>query len=132
MYYVVIDSESLVDPLILNDFDFIKVIIEHEPKSESAQYHHVFFLSFPEAKAVTVIKKFSKSLKPGWYAFFWNKDILTIAFTKKRFNLKLPNPWNSAEYQKLKEHGRNLGIQEEFLDFQNYFERYKKILEKNL
>lgn len=123
MFNAVIDTESLKDPRLINNFQISKVKVEYEPNSEVNKYHHVFFVKINPELLNQKIKALAQEIKNGWYAFFWNDQELLIVFNKKSFKVLLDNP----DYSEAQSYGRSVGIQEEFLDLKNYFERYKKI-----
>lgn len=131
MFYAVIDTESLSDPKIVNSFKQLRVEVEYEPNSTASKYHHVFFLQIKDEEVGKQMDKFSREMKDGWYAFFWNNKILYIIFNKERFRVGLPVKKQDLEYLKSQEYGRLIGIQGEFLDFDKYFKRYDRIASKN-
>ena len=123
MYFAVIDTESLADPRIINDFPIFKVVIEYEPNSEANKYHHIFFIKIKSEEIDKKISKISQEMKNGWYAFFWDDQYLLIVYNNKTFKVTQKNP----DYSAAQNYGRLVGIQGEFLDFKTYFDRYKKI-----
>lgn len=124
MYHAVIDTESLKDPRIINQFSVAKVIVEFEPNSEANKYHHVFFVKIQPEEVKQKIQAIAKEMKNGWYAFFWNDQNLYIVYNQKTFAVLVNNP----DYVAAQNYGRSVGIQDEFLDFKKYFERYRSII----
>ncbi len=94
-------SESLKNPVILNDFEVIRVIVEHHPEFEGEpKIWHDFKLKVDDDKIIEVCNKISKEIKEEWYAHFWNDDILYVILPDKVF--KMPREdgnWKSSEYQ---------------------------------
>jgi hypothetical protein len=131
MFFTVIDTESLIDPRIINSFKPFKVEIEYEPNSQANKYHHVFFLGLDEENLEKQIELFSQQMKDGWYAFFWNQEIFYIVFNKQRFLVKLPDPEKDENYIKAQNYGKSVEIQENFLNFKEYWERYNRIALEN-
>ena len=121
MTYAIIDSESLNNPTILNDFNQIKVTIQYEPNSSANKYHHNFLLKIDDDSHHRIIDKIQKEMKKGWYLFFWNENKLTVVFDKKSFEMDLPINKQSLEYRAAQEHGRIQDIQEEYIDYVRYF-----------
>lgn len=126
MYHAVIDTESLKDPRIINQFQVSKVIVEFEPNSEVNKYHHIFFIKIKSAEIDKKINLIAKEMKNGWFAFFWNKKDLYIVFNKAIFKVDQTKLLKDREYLKAQDFGRSIGIQEEFLDYKRYFDRYSK------
>jgi len=77
-----------------------------------------------------VIAKIQKEMFPGWYSFFWRKNLLYIVFNSKFFKLNLPSGWSSAEYKTARQFGRSQEIPETYLDFKKYFQPYLKMGKK--
>ena len=127
MYFAVIDTESLKDPRIINQFQISKVIVEYEPNSEANKYHHIFFIKINPEEIEKKIDSIAKEMKDGWYAFFWDDEFLFIAFDKQTFKVTQTKLEKDTQYIKAQKYGRSVGIQDEFLNFKDYFERYKKL-----
>lgn len=128
MYYGVVESESLENPLILNSFNPIKIRIEHHPQSITSVYWHVYLLSVSDQSIREEAEKFATQMKYGWYAVFWNEEKAHIVFTNKIFILTKEDDWQSKEYLKVKEYGINHGIQAEYMDFNKNFKAYNKLV----
>ena len=120
-YNALIDSASLKNPTILNDFSQIKITINHEPHSETAKYHYNFLLEIPKEKMNSAIIKIQKQMFPGWYFFFWNKKTLFVVFNTRKFKINLPGGWQSANYKTAQSFGKKQGISVKYLDFKKYF-----------
>lgn len=127
MFYAVIDTESLHDPRLINDFDQLRVMVEHEPNSEASKYHHVFFLKLSQDDEGNFSNKVIKNMKQGWFAFLWNEDFLRVYFRDRHFDFKFLD-WPNEKYQEMIEYARGLNIQEEFLGIKEYFERYNNLV----
>jgi len=127
MYYAVIDSSSLKNPTILNNYKHLKVTIQFEPHSSASKYHHNFLLQFPDNVVDQAIIDIQKEMLYSWYSFFWNDCVLNIVFDKKRYQINIPIELSSKKYTSAQEFGKTQGIQEEYLDFVKYFKPYYKI-----
>ncbi len=94
-------SESLKNPVILNGFEVIRVIVEHHPEFEGEpKICHDFKLKIDDDKIVEVCNKISKEIKEEWYAHFWNDDILYVVLPDKVFKMpREDGDWKSPEYQ---------------------------------
>lgn len=108
-YKGTIVQESLFDDRCLNDFEIIgfRVTKEDDPQNR----WHLFTVFASEEN----LEKVAANLKPEkWYAHFWNGDDVIAIFPNKTFSFKHSDKstWSEAI-----EHGRNLGIPEEQLDF---------------
>lgn len=127
MYHAAIDTESLKDPRIVNKLQISKAVIEHEPKSEANKYHHIFFVKIEPEEIENKINLIAKEIKDGWYAFFWDDQSLFIVFNKRSFKVKISILEKDQQYREAQDYGRSVGIQDEFLNFKEYFDRYKEI-----
>ena len=130
MFYAIIDSASLKNPTILNRYHKREVTVSYEPESTANKYHYNFFLEIKTKDIEKVIAKIQKEMFPGWYSFFWRKNLLYIVFNSKFFKLNLPSGWSSAEYKEAKKFGRSQEIPETYLDFKKYFQPYLKMGKK--
>ena len=130
MYFAVIDTESLNDPRIINNLQLAKVIIEYEPNSDANKYHHIFFLKINPEEIEKKIHLIAGEMKDSWYAFFWNDEFLFIVFNKQTFKVTQSKLEKDRQYINAQDYGRSVGIQNEFLSYKEYFERYKNISKK--
>ncbi len=128
MYYALIDSSSLKNPTILNNYEHLKVTIQYEPNSSASKYHHNFLLQFPDADIDQKIAAFQKEMLYSWYSFFWNANLLYIVFDEKRFIVSIPNGWLTDEMKDAQKYGKSQGIAEEYLDFKVYFKPYQDMV----
>jgi len=119
MYYGVVDSWSLKNPTILNDFPQIKVSVQYEPHSDVSKYHYNFLLKSVDDP---MIERIQKEMKKGWFSFFWNEEIFCIAFDAKSFKIALPNDWSSQSYKGAQDFARSQGIQNEYVDFKKHYD----------
>ena len=105
-------SESLKNPMVLNDFETIKVVIENHPECEGGpKIWHDFKLKVDDDKIIDVCNKISREMKETWYAHFWNRDIVYVVLSDKVF--KMPREegnWQSSEYQECKKYAIEHGI----------------------
>ena len=125
MYFAAIDTESLNNPLIVNGFDQIKVIIDHEQNSKASEYHHVFIIRIADKNLDQVLAKIRKLLKKGWYSLYWKGNIVLVQYKDKFFKLSLKDL--STHIEALK-YGQAQEIEREFLNFRKYISRYKKFI----
>lgn len=128
MYYALIDSSSLKNPTILNNYEHLKVTIQFEPNSSASKHHHNFLLQFPDASIDQIIANFQKEMLYSWYSFFWNDKMLYIVFDKKRFLIDIPHGWSSDQMKQAQEFGRTQGIAEEYLNFKVYFKPHEAMV----
>ena len=110
-------SESLNNPEILDKFKKIYVKTEEHPESEEAKVWHLFKIEIDDKDITKVAKQFSKLLKDKWYAHFWNGKVVYVIFPNKVFMIPQEKKWSSNEFQKVKEYGMKIGIEEQYLDF---------------
>ena len=127
MFYAIIDSASLKNPTILNDFKPRKITVSYEPESKTAKYHYNFLLEFKNDKIMTVIPKIQKEMLLSWYTFFWDENILYIVFKTRKFQIDLLNGWTSEEYKTAQKFGKTQNIPDDYLDFKKYFKPTKEI-----
>lgn len=125
MYHAIIDSASLKNPTILNNYEHLKVTVQFEPQSTVSKYHYIFLLQFPDTAVDQAIAALQQKMLPSWYSFFWNDTSVNIVFYTARFLVNLPDGWTSKEAMKAKEFGKSQGIAEEYLDFQSQLKPYR-------
>jgi hypothetical protein len=110
-------SESLKNPTILNNFEAIKVIVEHHPEFEGEpKIWHDFKLKIADDKIIDVCDNIAKEIKEEWYAHFWNNDTLYVVLPHKVF--KMPREdgnWQSSAYQECKHYAMEHGVEEQYL-----------------
>lgn len=130
MYYALIDSSSLKNPTILNNYKHLKVFIQYEPSSSANKYHHNFLLQVPDDDVNKLIAEIQKEMLRSWYSFFWNERVLNIVFDKKQFSVNLPNGWSLNQARQAQKFGKSQGISEEYLDFKVYFKPYEDMAQE--
>ena len=117
MYKGFILSESLKNPIILNDFEIVKVIVEHhqEHKGEPKIWHD-FKVKINEKEIINVCNKLAKEIKNEWYAHFWNKKSVYIVLSNKVFKIpREDNNWQSPLYQEFKKYAIKHGIEQRYI-----------------
>ena len=124
MFYAIIDSASLKNPTILNDFPHKKITVTFEPQSSTNKYHYNFLLEIKTDNIGNVISKLQKEMLSSWYSFFWSKSKLYIVFNSKKFEIRLPGGWISKEYKSAQQFGRSQNIPQEYLNFKKYFKPF--------
>ncbi len=117
MYKGFVLSESLKNPLILNDFEKIYVKVESHPEAKLKIWHD-FKLKIEDNNIDNAVKVFAEQIRNNWYVHFWNDNIVYIILSNKIFKIpKEPKQWQSKEYQELKEYAVSHGVEERYLDF---------------
>lgn len=130
MYYGYAESESLRNPLILNEYKPIKIDIEYVPTSVNHPYVHAYYFQFQESEILKEVEKFAKETLTEWYQLFWSEDTVFAIFKDKYFKLKNEVIWKSQEYKKVQEYGVAHGIEIVYMDFNKNFKRFKEVLAK--
>jgi len=128
MYYGYIESESLKNPLILNRYKKVKIEIEYVPTSQNYPYVHAYYLKFTEQEILKEVKKFSKEIKPEWYALFWDNKTVFAIFSNKVFTLPNEGNWRSDAYKEIQQYGVTHGIGLEYMDFNKNLKRFYQTL----
>ncbi|MFC1722722.1 hypothetical protein ACFL0V_01155 [Nanoarchaeota archaeon] len=111
-------SESLQDPTLLNTFEKIYVKVElHSESDEYPPFWHLFKIRVGDEEIKKVSDQFANSIKPKWYAHFWNDKTVYVVFSNKIFQIPMEEEWSSKEFQETKEYALSVGIAERYLDF---------------
>lgn len=110
-------SESLKNPLVLNDLEKDYVKIESHPESCDSLFWHLFKVNISDGEIEEVLPKICNELKEGWYAHFWNENIVYVCFPEKYFKIKREKEWQSKEFLNVKNYAVSIGIDERYLDF---------------
>jgi len=110
-------SESLSDPLILNNFAQIYIKIEKHQDPLYPAFWHLFKISASEDTIDNNVDLVCKHLKNGWYAHFWNDETLYICLSNNSFKLNRHLNNYDLELDKVKEFAEELGINKCYLDF---------------
>lgn len=130
MYYGYIESESLSNPLALNDYKPVKVEIEYVPTSQNHPYVHAYYLTFTDSEVEKEAKKISFITLPEWYQLFWSNSTIYAIFKNKVFRLKNEVRWKSEKYKDVQRYGVAHGIEMAYMDFSKNFARFKETLAK--
>lgn len=119
MYKGFVLSESLKNPLVLNNFEKIYVKVEHHPEfMGEPKIWHDFKLSIKDEDIDKTAEILAGEMKETWYAHFWNKNTVYVILPNKVFKIpKEPKKWQSKEYQELKNYAVKNGVEERYLDF---------------
>ena len=128
MYSGIVGSESLNNPLILNSASSARVLVEHYPTSTITPYWHTFFLKIKDADIQRFMHLVSKEIKAGCFAIFWNEELVYMVFPNRVFSLPKRNFKESKVYPEMITYARKNGVQEEFLNIEEEFERYSKAI----
>ena len=126
-----IESESLRNPLILNDFKHIKVEIEFVPTSVNHPFVHAYYLHFNQNEINEAVERFAKETLPEWYQLFWSDETVYAIFKGKYFNMKNEHTWKSDQYKEVQQYGVAHGIDLVYMDFNKNFARFRETLAKN-
>lgn len=130
MYYGYIESESLRNPLVLNNYKAIKVDIEFVPTSQNHPHVHAYYLKFKDGEVLGVAKKFARETLTEWYLLFWNNKKVIAIFKDKIFELPNEVHWKSEKYKEIQQYGVSHGIGMEYMDFNKNFKRFREVLAK--
>ncbi len=128
MLYGIIQSESLNNPTILNSFKTRKVIVESVPLSENP-YWHIFIVEVEDKSIEKLAHDLSLVVKPCWYQIFWSDEWVYVVLQSRVFKLKRENEWSSPEYEEMRRYALGRGVEEEYLDFNQNFMEYEKIIQ---
>jgi len=110
-------SESLENPTLLNNFRKIYVRVEEHPESPEMPFWHLFKIEIEDGKIAQVAERFAAAMKHGWYAHFWNDEDVYVCLPKKVFLIPREVQWTSERYQRVKQYGMELGVEERYLNF---------------
>ena len=130
MFYGYAESESLQNPLILNDYIPVKIVIEHVPTSQNHPYVHAYYFQFKEDEILDEVEKFSRETLPRWYQLFWSEKVVYAVFKDKYFKLDNEKEWKSEEYKKVQQYGVDHGIGLVYMDFNKNLARFAETLAK--
>jgi hypothetical protein len=128
MYHAIITSESLTNPVVLNTFKTKKVIIESVPLSE-VKYWHIFVIEIDDKEVEKRAEELSMVMNQGWFQILWNDSTVYVILQNKVFKLKREKNWSSPEYEDMRQYAMQRGIAEEYLDFNQNFPEYEKIVD---
>lgn len=127
MFYGIVTSESLTNPVVLNELEQVKVMVDAVPTSETP-YWHIFVVKVDDKNIDEAVQKVSMVVKQGWYIVFWNDKELRVIMQNKSFDLKREKDWSSPEYKEFQRYAASQGIAPEYLDFNVNFEEYEKLV----
>jgi hypothetical protein len=124
MCYGFTESESFLDPTILNQFKQHKVVIEKREGNKG--FWHIVIILIKDKDISQAIGKISSALKPDWNAMFYNDKILYAVFKDKIFDLKMRDTWKLSDYEEVKKHAKACDVGD--LDMNEVFKHYQKLL----
>ncbi len=110
-------SESLKKPTFLNNFRKICVRVQEHPESPEVPFWHLFKIEVNDEEINQVAEQFAIEIKNGWYAHFWNNEVVYIIFYGEVFKIPREVRWSSEEFQQVKKYGVEHGVKERYLDF---------------
>lgn len=127
MFYSIATSESLTNPVILNEYRKRNVIVDSAPLSEQP-FWHIFVIEVDDKHADQFAGDFSKLIKQGWYLVLWNDKEVYVVLQNKVFKLKREKTWSSGDYEEMRRYAMANGIAEEYLDFNVNFPEYERLV----
>ncbi|WP_313181746.1 hypothetical protein [Lacrimispora sp.] len=110
-------SESLSNPLVLNTFEKINVKVEKHNDINYPEFWHLFMLRISEDEIQKAVELVCEYLKNGWYAHFWNEEILFICLPNHLFKIERHIDSFEKEFDKVKDFAETFGIKRQYLDF---------------
>lgn len=110
-------SESLNNPLILNGFNQIKVIVENHPEySGEPKIWHDFKIAVEDKDIKEACRQLSGEVKEGWYIHFWSDHTLYAVLPGKVFEMSREDGnWRSEEYLAFKKCAMEHGVEVKYL-----------------
>ena len=105
MYKGTIIEQSLKDVSVLNEMQIIE-------KNEESSTGWILYTVLASKEQLLKLENLINDYK--WYTHFWNDQEIIIVFKDKIFEI---DKRNMSEIQKAVEHGIQIGIPEEQLDF---------------
>jgi hypothetical protein len=114
MYKALIDSQSLVNPEFLNNYDVVDTYEEYWP-GEDPDVLHMSKIRIPEDKLDIFIESLSsKGIDEGWFTLVWNDNEAIVVLKNKIFKLKNIDPWNEKELSDLIDYGKEHEIDKKY------------------
>jgi hypothetical protein len=117
-------SESLEDPLFLNQLPHEYVRIQRRNEAEVTAgyplFWHLFKVLVEDDQIEGTAEEISRLLKQrGWYAHFWNGDVALVCFPGRVFRMpqEQRGAWSSPEFFEVRDYALRSGIAERYLDF---------------
>ncbi|HBB44042.1 MAG TPA: hypothetical protein DCZ83_01465 [Candidatus Yonathbacteria bacterium] len=114
MYKALIDRDSLVDPMVLSDYEILSTY-EEKWEGDEPEVLHISKVIIPEGKVSGLIKILSShGLQEGWFALVWNYSSAIVVFKDRVFTLQNKKPWNEAELSEIMEYGKKNEIDKKY------------------
>ena len=114
MYKALIDHDSLVDPMVLSDYEILGTY-EEKWEGDEPEVLHISKVIIPEGKVSGLIKILSShGLQEGWFALVWNYSSAIVVFKDRVFTLQNKNPWNEVELSEIIEYGKENEIDKKY------------------
>jgi hypothetical protein len=118
MYKGFVLSESLKNPVVLNNFEKIYVKVEYHPEyGGEPKIWHDFKLKIDNENITQATNLLSEQMKDTWYAHFWNSSEVYVILPGKVFKIPREQKWQSKEYQELKEYAVKHGVEKQYMEF---------------
>ena len=115
MYYGIIETESLENKEILDDFHILNSYKESHPEDEITIWT-INKISVNREDALKLTKKLSEAMSEGWYSLIWDKDFVYIIFRNKIFKIKNINPFDFQDFEKIIKYGASKEIKKIYFD----------------
>lgn len=125
MYYGITESESFIDPTILNLYKLHKVVIEKRGGGKG--FWHIFILAIEDSQINKTVNHISQSLKSDWSAMFFNESKVFAVFKDVVFPLHYKDNWSLEDYAEVKQHSISVDVGD--LDMNEAFKHYRKLLQ---
>jgi hypothetical protein len=113
-----LETESLINPLLVNALVLKKMSIEYHPDSVDGKYWHVCRVEVPAEQMQKLSIQLSKEIKYGWYSVFWNSNDVIVVFANKIFSMLRHGYQDSGEYKRMRNYGIANGVQEKYMTLQ--------------
>lgn len=116
MFKAVIISESLKHPSWLNDCKKLDVYVHEYAETPEAPIWHLFKVEVPDEQVEPARRAVEENIKYGWYAHFFNGEIVHVCFEGRSFTIPQEENWSSPEFQTMKDYAVSHGVEEKYLD----------------
>ncbi len=124
MYKALIDSQSITNLRVLNDYEMVGGYDERWPGEEYEKLH-ILKLKIKDNEVVDFLSKLSNNwLKKGWFGIVWNDEKVSVVFKGKIFELRNTIPWNKKEFSKMVEYGEKHEVAKK------YFDKLRKVVDE--
>lgn len=112
----IVISKSLRNPSLLNGLQTLGVHIAEGQDTPAAPIWHLFKVKVNQDQITQITQIIAGNIKYGWYAHFWNGEIVYVCLEEKLFQLPQDGLWSSPEFHALKAYAIAHGVEERYLD----------------